>query len=143
MSLSDLHEQFAQRGHRLTKQRQAVLDVLRNTNSHPDAYWVYEKVQHQIPHISLGTVYRALKLLTESGLIQELNFGDEQSHYDGDTRPHGHATCEKCGRMVDIPILLDQELQKWVEEQLGFKTHELRVEVRGTCPECAISNMEV
>jgi len=48
------------KGYRPTKQRLAVLKALQDTKSHPDANWIYEKVRKEIPHISLGTIYRTL-----------------------------------------------------------------------------------
>ena len=53
--------------HRMTKQRKLILEVLRNTNTHPTADWIYEQVKKEIPNISLGTVYRNLRLLSEMG----------------------------------------------------------------------------
>ena len=59
---------------RKSKQKQAVLRVLNRTTSHPTAKWIYEEVRQEIPDISLGTVYRNLKLLKCEGKILELDF---------------------------------------------------------------------
>ena len=48
---------------RKSKQRDAILRVLRSTNTHPTVQWIYDQVRHEIPNISMGTVYRNLKLL--------------------------------------------------------------------------------
>ncbi len=58
---------------RMTKQRKAILKVLKHTDSHPTADWIYEKVREEIPNISLGTVYRNLNVLAELGKINVLD----------------------------------------------------------------------
>ena len=65
-----------------SRQREAIMNVLRSTNTHPTAAWIYEQVRQQIPNISLGTVYRNLAALSESGDILSINVGDGQEHYD-------------------------------------------------------------
>ena len=52
---------------RFSYQRQKIREIVHNTNSHPTADWVYLEVKKSIPNISLGTVYRNLKQLEESG----------------------------------------------------------------------------
>ena len=57
---------------RRTRQREVILEVLRGTKSHPTADWVYQEVRKEMPQVSLGTIYRNLKTLSEHGEIQEL-----------------------------------------------------------------------
>ena len=57
---------------RETKQREAILDVLRGAGSHPTADWVYDEVRKVIPDISKGTVYRNLKILRKVGMERNL-----------------------------------------------------------------------
>ena len=71
---------------RMTHQRRIILEELRNTRSHPTADEVYEIVRKRIPKISLGTVYRNLELLSESGVIQKLEIGGTQKRFDGTGR---------------------------------------------------------
>ena len=123
---------------RMTRQRREILDLLRTCDCHPDAYWIYEKVRQRIPQISLGTVYRALSFLSESGLIRELPYGDRHSHYDGNVHPHGHVVCQECGRIVDVPLSGVEELQGRAEEASGFRISDVRLEFAGLCPECVV-----
>ena len=61
--------------HRNSRQRQRILEILKETKSHPTADWVYKKLKEEIPELSLGTVYRNLNVLKEQGNIEKLPFG--------------------------------------------------------------------
>ena len=60
---------------RNTKQRKHLLELLQSTKSHPNAFWLYEKMRPAFPHLSLSTVYRNLGILEDQGLIQRLSCG--------------------------------------------------------------------
>lgn len=122
---------------RMTKQRKAILKVLKNTDSHPTADWIYEHVKIKIPNISLGTVYRNLNLLAEKGKIRVINYANDQSHYDGNNKNHYHFKCNKCGRVFDLDLdLFDKEIDDIVEENTSFKVETHRLEFYGLCPQC-------
>ena len=121
---------------RRTKQKEAIINVLRQTTSHPDAEWVYEKVKKQIPGISLGTVYRNLRILKESGAIQEMETAGEQSRFDGNPKPHYHFRCDTCGRIFDLAGAVDKEIEERVARQTGFKVTHHHLEVGGMCAGC-------
>lgn len=137
MSQEQARALLSHQGRRMTKQRQAVLDVLRATDCHPDAYWVYEQVRRRIPNISLGTVYRSLGILCELNLVRELAYGDRHSRYDGNTSRHGHITCVRCRRIADVSVPLNGDLSQSAEAESGFTVESVRIEFEGICPECA------
>ena len=140
MSRERIGIELRNQGRRLTKQRLAILNVLRSTTSHPDAYWIYEQVRHDIPNVSLGTIYRSLNVLRDLGLIKELTYGDQHSRYDADVSNHGHVTCLRCGRIVDVPVLQrDGNLSRSAEEESGFQIKNVRLEFEGICPACQAS----
>jgi len=130
------------RGFRLTPQRRAILRVLREAADHPDATWIYERVRKELPHISLGTVYRNLSLLAEEGLIREIPLGHQPSRWDGRTDPHAHAICQRCGRVVDVELCLPQEVFTQVAESTGFRLLDARVLFEGLCPACQAQERE-
>jgi Fur family peroxide stress response transcriptional regulator len=119
-----------------TKQRQAVLDVLKGTNSHPTADWVYDAVRKIIPNISKGTVYRNLKILRDTGMISELNLNGTVSRFEARQDNHYHFRCEKCGRVFDLDEPVDTKLDKRVAKKTGFKVSHHQLEFRGLCKEC-------
>lgn len=87
-----------------SRQREAILQVLRSTDTHPTAQWVYEQVRRQLPKISLGTVYRNLAQLRDEGVILGLTVGDGYEHFDGDASAHLHLHCRKCGKIADMAL---------------------------------------
>ena len=121
---------------RRTKQREAILKVLRGTTSHPTADWIYDEVRKEIPNISLGTVYRNLRLLREGGEILELRLSGAFGRFDGNTDNHYHFRCEKCGRVFDVDEPVDRELDDRVAQKTGFRISHHRLEFRGLCQEC-------
>jgi len=121
---------------RKSKQKEAILRVLRSTTSHPTAEWVYERVKQEIPGLSLGTVYRNLKLLKENGNIMELGFTGEQGRFDGNTQHHDHFRCEKCGRVFDLDDLVEASIEEKVARKLGARVTGHRLEITGICREC-------
>jgi Fur family peroxide stress response transcriptional regulator len=119
---------------RMTKQRKTILDVLKNTTSHPTADWIYEQVKKEIPNVSLGTIYRNLNLLAEMNKITVINYANDQSHYDGNTEVHYHFRCNNCQRVYDLHLeLFEKEinnhpcenLHKYTYTHTNMRTHML------------------
>ena len=118
---------------RYSKQRELIYSLLKNTKSHPTAEWIYEKAREKDSTISLGTVYRNLKFLCETGKAIQLETVDSKVHYDACTDCHGHFVCETCGKIYDF------DLQFNPPESLsngGFKVKRERRVCYGTCPNC-------
>lgn len=120
---------------RMTRQRALILEVLRSVTSHPTADEIYSMVREKMPRISLGTVYRNLDLLANSGEILCLDRAGGQKHFDGDIRPHCHVRCKHCGRIGDIcptPVL-----PSFSEVTAGgFTIEYMDVEFTGVCDTC-------
>lgn len=121
---------------RNSKQRNAILMVLKSTNRHPAADWIYEQTREKIPNISLGTVYRNLKLLKEEGVILELDLAGTVSRFDGNTKDHQHFRCEQCGQVVDVDEPLQKRIDKRVAKQIGGQVFNHLLEFRGVCKDC-------
>lgn len=121
---------------RRTKQREAILRLLKSTTSHPTADWVYEQVRKEIPNISLGTVYRNLRVLKEEGQVTELDLNGTFSRFDSNTQNHYHFRCERCGSIFDIDEPGDREVDERVAQKTGFKVYYHRLEFRGLCKNC-------
>jgi Fe2+ or Zn2+ uptake regulation protein len=120
----------------MTKQKRVILEVLKNTKSHPTADWVYDKVKKKIPNISLGTVYRNLNILKGQGEIIELSYGKGFSRFDGNASRHYHFTCEHCGRILDVDPPADLHIERELTMQMGVKVNSHRLELYGSCPDC-------
>lgn len=125
---------------RFTKQRQAILETLKSTYSHPDANWIYKKVSKKIPKISLGTVYRNLNILCQENLVKELSFQPNVTRYDADMKSHNHIMCTNCHKVEDVPTATECEVSKQLKEKLAinFKYENISCEIlfTGICPDC-------
>ncbi len=121
---------------RYSRQREEVLRILKGTNLHPTAEWVYFQTKKKIPRISLGTVYRNLNQLQLKGKIKKYNFGTPFEHFDGNTSTHQHFICKKCGKIYDLFIDLGKNLKVKVEKKEKFKVEEIEVEFHGRCLNC-------
>lgn len=121
-----------------SKQRETILEVLRSTDTHPTANWIYTKVRERIPNISLGTVYRNLSALSQSGEILSLNVGDGFEHFDGDISPHAHLHCKNCGTIYDLK--LETDVISDLAKQNGFITETCVYVAYGTCKKCQTKN---
>ncbi|MDR2362995.1 MAG: transcriptional repressor [Spirochaetaceae bacterium] len=131
-----------------SKKRDAILEVIRSTLSHPGAQWVYERLKPVIPGLSLGTVYRNITFFRQEGLVVSLGVVNGEERFDGDVKPHPHLVCRHCGRVVDIPCpapetftaILDRGLMP-PRDRFGGNRECFRVDVRrtvfyGLCGSC-------
>ena len=120
---------------RYSKKREAILQVIRSTTSHPSAKWVYEQIQKQYPDISLATVYRNLALFKEEGQVISVAVVDGEER-DADVTPHGHFICERCGRVEDLHFTHFSEWEREVEQQTHGKVEYYSILFYGQCPSC-------
>ena len=119
-----------------TAQRAAVLEAVRQSESHLTAGEIFERVRRRDPHIGYGTVYRTLHLLAEHGLIQELTFADQASRYDGRVERHDHVHCQACGVLLDVDVPVALMAMHVASEQSGFSIDSHHTVFLGTCPAC-------
>jgi Fur family transcriptional regulator, peroxide stress response regulator len=98
----DVKKQINENGHRMTKQREIILDYLKSVTSHPTAEIIHQEVLKDMPNISLGTVYRNLKYLVDEGFVLCIIDNGGINHFDGDISEHGHFFCRKCGKIKDV-----------------------------------------
>ena len=119
-----------------SRQRERILEVLRSTKSHPTAAWVYNELKPAMPHLSLGTVYRNLRILGEQGEILILQNGSGPDRFDGDTKPHYHYICLRCGRVEDVPLPVNAELDAQAASVLNRPVLGHRLDFLGFCADC-------
>jgi Fur family transcriptional regulator, peroxide stress response regulator len=126
------------RGLRLTDPRRVLLDVVRGTDAHPTAEVVHRLVRKRLPRVSLGTVYRNLRLLVAQGLVKELE--GPHARFDGNTSEHHHFTCLGCGRIIDVagPVTEphSRALCTRVAAESGFSVTYHHIEFYGRCATC-------
>jgi len=119
-----------------TRQREAILRLLKSTTSHPAADQIYDEVRKEIPRISKGTVYRNLKVLKEAGLVSELNLDGNVSRFEAKKQDHYHFRCEQCGAVMDIDEPVNKALDRKISRKTGLKIAYHQLEFRGLCRKC-------
>lgn len=124
---------------RQTKQKTIIADILCSTKSHPSAEWVYSQARKLMPNISLGTVYRNLNELVESGKAITIETTDSSLRYDATTTPHTHFVCNTCKGVYDVDVTLSIDTQHL--ENQGFIVQDKKLVLYGVCDKCSQSNV--
>jgi len=119
-----------------SKQRDALLMLLKSVKNHPTADWLYDELRKEFPRISLATVYRNLNLLVETGEIIKLDCNGNAEHYDGNPRNHYHFLCRKCSAIIDVSISSDKSLNELVAEKNTLKIEDHALFFYGLCDKC-------
>ena len=123
---------------RTTRQRQVILEELRKLPSHPTAADLHEIVRKRLPKISLGTIYRNLELLANSGMIRKLDTSGKEALFDANLQMHYHIQCSECGRLDDLKDPPEIHIGEPIAKQHGWEIQEYRVKFLGICPDCRI-----
>ncbi|MCJ7534581.1 MAG: transcriptional repressor [Anaerolineales bacterium] len=134
--LSYLREQ----GYRLTPQRLAILDVLRNSQGHLSPTEIYQRVAQAIPGMTEATVYRTLSFLGEQGLVLVAHLGKGQLVYEYAEHDHHHLICSQCGDMQEIDHQQLKDLYEQFTQKTGYQIHSIHTTFFGHCPDCLERN---
>jgi len=121
---------------RNTKPRKVILEELKKVTTHPTADEIYNMVRERLPHVSLGTVYRNLEVMSESGMVLKLEMAGTQRRYDGTADNHYHVRCMMCGRVDDLPIKLLNGIEREAREVSAYEISGHQLEFTGLCPAC-------
>lgn len=88
-----------------------------------------------MPTLSLRTVYAILHELAAIGAVQTLDLGTGSTRYDPNPRPHHHAVCARCGRVLDVRVDAPAVVLP-ADQQQGFRVRSVDLIFRGVCQEC-------
>ena len=119
-----------------SRQREAIIENLRNRYDHPTAEQLYSDLKIEYPKISLGTVYRNLSLLESMGELLKISTNSDSDRFDGNVNNHYHFACNKCGGVTDVDLPVNNDIELKVENiiKADVKTHSLIF--YGTCEKC-------
>jgi Fur family transcriptional regulator, ferric uptake regulator len=118
-----------------TAQREAIVDQFFKTRDHISIDELLSRVRRRAPKVGYATVYRTLKLLVESGLAVERQFGDGQARFEVIGDHHDHLICTKCGLILEFEDDEIERLQERIAQRLGgFSVIRHRHELYGMCP---------
>ncbi|MDY0322777.1 MAG: transcriptional repressor [Candidatus Carbobacillus sp.] len=120
----------------LTHQRKVILDIVRESEDHPSAADVIDRLKEKGIHFAYGTIYNSLKYLTENGYIREIRAGDGVSRYDGRMEAHHHIRCRICNRIEEVYVPLPQPWLKQAEKETGYIVDDEGFLLEGVCPSC-------
>ena len=121
---------------RTTIQRRIILEVIRGTNTHPTADWIYKQAKERNINISRSTVYRNLNLLLQEGKIIRLDTGNEVSRYDGNVNRHTHLSCTNCGKLIDLMDVNIDIDENRISKNSGYIISSAHLILYGVCPNC-------
>jgi len=126
---------------KLTQQRLEVLEHFLGTREHVSADELYQELREVNPKIGFSTVYRTLKLLSDSGIAKENYFRDGFTRYENDFNRdhHDHIICTDCNEIFEFENREIEELQCMVAKNLGFKIVDHQLEIYAKCnkfPNC-------
>ena len=121
---------------RHSSQREAIMEFLKTRKDHPTADVVYQNVKKTFPNISLGTVYRNLTLLSETGSLLRLHVGDGTDHFDADTSNHYHFVCESCHCVDDLPMKSIETIDQIAQERFDGTIRGHVIYFYGLCNKC-------
>ncbi len=123
-------------GIKLTHQRLEIFREVASSEDHPDAETVFNAVRTRMPTVSLDTVYRALRLLNDLGLVGTLGPRQEAVRFDANLTHHHHFICVRCGLARDFEsTALDNIPIPDAAKQFG-RVETTHVDIRGICKQC-------
>ena len=128
---------------KITRKRQAILDVLKNTDEHLTAENIYFILKRKNIKVGLATIYRTLDLFYQNGIVNKINIGDGTIRYeyvDRERIHHHHLVCIKCGKVMEYtdeeePLFLEQ-LAERIKKNYGFSVLSHEIYLYGICKEC-------
>ncbi|MFZ5471887.1 MAG: Fur family transcriptional regulator [Myxococcota bacterium] len=129
---------MAERGLKNTRQRNLIIDTFFEVGGHLSVEELWSKVRSQDHKVSVATVYRTMKLLSDCGLAHARNFGDGQTRYEAAVgrHHHDHLICTRCGTIVEFENDRIEALQDAVARKHGFRVVSHKMEIYGLCRLC-------
>ncbi len=136
---TDIREKFRRSGYTLTSQRRAVLEALSEARGHPSAEDVYLVVKRKNPRVALGTVYQALSVLEDIGVIESKHWSESPTRYDLNLDPHLDVRCVRCGEVAEVPGVEMGGIEHQIQANTPYEVTKAAMHIEGLCPECASS----
>ena len=123
------------------RKRNAILNCLMNTDTHPSAEMVYQMLQETHPDISQATVYRNLALFKKQGLIVSVGTVNGAERFDANTASHVHFFCTGCDSVLDLPqIEVPSSFGSQAENLSGCQVKSCHLTMTGLCGNCQAGN---
>ncbi len=126
------------KGLRYTPQREKILSIFLSVERHVSVDELYQLVKKQFRDIGYTTVYRTMRLLAQSGLCRQIDFGDGVSRFEHyyNHKHHDHLVCVKCNRLIEVANPRIEKIQEKMAKAHGFSPTSHRLEIFGLCRRC-------
>jgi Fur family ferric uptake transcriptional regulator len=129
---------LADKGLKQTSHRRLILETFLAGEGHRSVEDIHREVRQEDPRIGYTTVYRTMKLLSDSGLAREIDLSDGMTRYEHlyNHAHHDHLLCTSCGRSVEFFNAEIEKLQDRASAELGFRVVDHRLQIYGLCGKC-------
>jgi Fur family ferric uptake transcriptional regulator len=134
--LKTILELVRQRGGRVTTSRRAIVRALLEADDHVTADQLADVVQRAHPDVHRSTVYRTLDVLTEMGVIDHVHLGHGPAVYHFTDQAHHHLVCQRCGRVIELPLAALTPLQRRIVRDYDFDLDATHFALAGHCADC-------
>lgn len=124
------------RGGRVTTPRRAILAALLDAKDHVSADELTTAVQRRHPEIHQSTVYRTLETLAELGVVDHVHLGHGRMVFHLADERHQHLLCSSCGKVVQAPDDVVDDLARRLDEEYGFELEARHFALWGRCRRC-------
>ncbi len=120
-------------GYKITPQRLAVIEYIKESPGHFTAEEVYRNIKQKEPTITLATVYNIFRAMKKSGIVKSFE-ANGSTIYETNSRRHANFLCSSCGKIEDIEIADIPELT--VFSNAGNVIDSVEIVIRGVCASC-------
>jgi Fur family transcriptional regulator, peroxide stress response regulator len=133
---TELADELARFGLRATRQRVALLRLLRGAEDHPTVLQLHRAIRREQRNVSRKTVYEIVSSFVHAGLAACVTEGGESARYEARVAPHYHARCRVCDRLFDLPPSADSQIRGRTALPEGFRVEGIAVTLQGVCMHC-------
>ena len=129
--MAELYDKCIKNGLRMTLPRKVILEVIEDSEDHPDVDELYRRAVSKDRSISIATVYRTIKLFEESGIIERLDIGDGRARYEEAGEHHEHLIDIESGEIIEFQNEELEEMKRQVALKMGYELVDHRLELFG------------
>ena len=129
--MAELYDKCLKVGLRMTLPRKIILEVIEDSEDHPDVEEMYRRAVQRDKSISIATVYRTIKLFEEAGIIERLDIGDGRARYEEAGEHHEHLVDVETGEIIEFQDNELEEMKKAVALKMGYELVDHRLELFG------------
>lgn len=119
-----------------SRQREQIMETLRENMVHPTAEYLYEIIKKKNPKMSLATLYRNLNQMSDAGKIRKIDGLENSAHFDHNIHKHYHFICDNCKKVFDISADVAPNIMEKAQKETGFEITGHDILFHGLCREC-------